>query len=188
MPIAKRSSVLFACALALAATALAARADDVLVLKNAGDAKEQTLAGKIHTIGPDAVQIAVDGGESKTVPADAVAWLQFEKEPLAFAAVRGEIENAQYDAALEKLADVGADELDRKAPPADFRKDFDWLKARATALKALDADDKSALADAAKLLTAFVRAAPDSPYLYEAQALVGEVALRLGRPDAATAA
>ncbi len=181
------TAALWAAASLGVSTAFAADAVRAILLDKEGAPTEKTLSGTFESVSPEAVVLVDADGGKTTIPADAILWTQYDGEPIEFAAVRAETENGEYAAALEKLAAISDDELValRKSNERAAQ-EFDWLKAEATARDALAGADKTKLNAAARLLTAFVKNAPTHCRYFEAVELAGEVALKLGRPDAAT--
>ncbi len=175
--IVKRSVAVCASVAILFFVVEASGADDVvryLIKTETGAFEERSAEGTITEVSPDGVSLDAKGKnapETNPIPAERVLWLQFQNAPLGLAAARVETEVGAWEEALEKLDDIGADDLNREKYPL-IAAEYDWYRANALLQLALVGASTS-FNEGGTAMTKFVKEHPDSYRYYEAMQALG---------------
>ncbi len=162
---------LLAVTVAIASTATAQ--DKIIPVKGT------QASGKIEEITRDQVTVSVKG-KNQVYKTNEIAKIIFDDEPINVENARGFIANRQFNMAETELKKIDTS----KVKDERVAQDIQYYKAYVSAKMAL-----SGMGDpraAAKELATAHAAAPQSYHSYEAAQVLGELALALNLPDAAT--
>lgn len=171
-----------ACFVGLLATLLASSADaiDVVVRKGGG----QRDGGSVSKMTKTEVTVTKQVGGDSVVPVNEIAWIEWDGAPGAMALGRSALEAGQLDVAQKQLETALTESA--SSSNANMRGDLTFLRAKVAALRALT--DPGQAADASTRLQGFLTGNRDHYRTFEAQLLLGEVALASDDYAAATAA
>ena len=167
------ASACVATAFFVAASSNAADVVRYLVKTDTGAYEERSAEGTITAVSPDGVSLDAQGKnapDANPIPTERVVWLQFQDAPMNLAAARVETEIGAWEEALEKLDDIGADDLDREKYPT-IAAEVDWYRAYAALQLALT--DAGSFKDGGSAMAKFVKEHSDSYRYYEAQQALG---------------
>ncbi len=167
------ASACVATAFFVAASSNAADVVRYLVKTDTGAYEERSAEGTITAVSPDGVSLDAQGKnapDANPIPTERVVWLQFQDAPMNLAAARVETEVGAWEEALEKLDDIGADDLDREKYPT-IAAEVDWYRAYAALQLALN--DAGSFKDGGSAMAKFVKEHSDSYRYYEAQQALG---------------
>lgn len=161
----------------LSYAASSAEAIDVVV-RRSGAARE---GGKLSKMTKTEVTITKQVGGDAVVPVNDIAWIEHDGAPASMGLGRAALDAGQLDVAQKQLeqAQTEAASTDNAA----LRGDLDFLLAKVFALRALT--DASQAAEAARRLNDYLSKNRDHYRYFDAQLLLGDVAIVGG--DAATA-
>ena len=135
------------------------------------------ISGEIRQVSPESISIKFDG-KSQEIPIGEIDRLIFSDDPAGLGAVRSAFKNGQLEQASRQLATV-------KASGRPFvQQDVDFYKAMIAAKLALRGE--SDVTDAARDLGRFLKTNANSFRFYEANEVMGDLAMSLGRFDSAT--
>lgn len=158
----------------------AAEAIDVVV-RRGGGARE---GGRISKMSKTEVTVTKQVGGDAVVPVNEIAWIEFDSAPAATGLGRSALEAGQLDVAQKQLEqalqDAGATDN------AGLKGDLEFMLAKVAALRGLT--DAARAAEAVKKLSDFISRNRDHYRLFEAQLLLGDVALIAGDYAAAVSA
>ncbi|HEY1065064.1 MAG TPA: hypothetical protein VGE52_03110 [Pirellulales bacterium] len=139
------------------------------------------LSGAITAMSKDFVTIDVKG-EVKKTPVDEIKEVQFDGEALPLRQVRNRVQDGRYEDGLRDALAVDKSKFEGERA-LNMQQDLEFFTAICTA--ALAFENAKPLADAEKLLTAFVAAHPGNFHILEAQETLGNVEAALGKyPEA----
>ncbi len=139
----------------------------------------QTVAGHIEEMTRNKVVVQLLQGP-KDVPINEIKYVQFASEPRELMTVRNDVLSGHYDQV--------ADTLDRIPPPQrgavdSIRQEIDYYSALASArLASGGAGDAQA---AGRSLLAFINANKDNYHFYDANEVIGDLLVAIGRYDQA---
>ncbi len=171
----KRFGVLLA-AVAVVAAGTISSADTVKYKK-----KPAPLHGQIISTSATAVEFETGGASAtvKKIPVNEIEFIGFEDEPAALGRARTEAQEGEYEKAAETLEKVNA--ADAKRP--EIAAEIDFYKALFAAQLALGGNGE--IADAGRLMAAFVKSHPNSIHHFEANQWVGDLLVAKGAYPAA---
>lgn len=169
-----RSFILTAAAW-LAASTLAWAADDVVISSD-----ESRTSGKITQITPSEITVE-RGGVEKTLAVNEVDYVIFGDEPSLLRGVRRACNTGHYDEAIEALDRINAEEVERD----EVKQDLQYYRALALSRAAISAGDAEKIAEAGKMLFAFLKANSRSYHFYDGCELLGDLLIASGKPAAA---
>jgi tetratricopeptide (TPR) repeat protein len=140
------------------------------------------IPGKVTQTSANEVTYETRSSGSKTVAANEVEYIVYWDAPPELREARRAIfeQNANFTAAKTQLDKVNTTALVRDP----VKQDYEYYKAL-TAARLAQAGQPAALNPAAAQMLAFVKANPNSYHFYEANQVLGELALALGRYDQA---
>lgn len=141
------------------------------VISHSGD----TARGAIKKVTRDAIEIE-ERGNTRTIPASQIRAIQFGNEPRELRNGREAALGDKFEAALESLAKVKADDLARD----EMKQDLAFYIAYAKGKLALAGGDRAA---AEKELLDFARNYGDSYHFYDAAEMLGDLAYLSGSYD-----
>ena len=142
------------------------------------------IVGTIDMIGPNDIDITDQRGESKKVSIDRVREVVLGDEPESLRNARGLLTRRDPGGAIDELAKIEKVELDGAS---------DRVLAEVAFVKAVAAGRKattlgSGLAEGEKALRGFLQKYPRSHHFFEASEALGDLLVRAGKFDDATAA
>ncbi len=158
------------CGMLVAAPCLAQDRDRVFLVKGV------TATGKIESITPNQVSIAVKGVPQKYATNE-ISKIVFDDEPSSIDNARNFINNRQYNQAETELSKV-AEQKDER-----INKEVKYLKGVVAAKMALSGMGNPMTA--AGLLNSALAANPESHHTYQGAELMGDLAMSIGRSDMA---
>ena len=127
--VAALAAVVFSLLIATSASSFSADVARYLVKTETGAYEERSVEGTIVGVSPDGVTIEPssekNAPDENPIPTERVVWLHFQDAPLSLAAARVETEIGNYEEALEKLAEIEPDEIDRSKKPL-IAAELDW--------------------------------------------------------------
>ncbi len=137
---------------------------------------KSTLAGRITAVSP--VQITLEqsaGGTTKTIEADQVLMVYFDREPSELRTAKTHLLAGRYPESLAALERIKADDSGRP----EIRQDIDFYKALCRTKLALSGNGK--IADAGRLMKSFADGERDSFHYFEASETVGDLLTAVGQ-------
>lgn len=142
-----------------------------------------SISGTIESLGKHEVKInRSPGNRVETVPANEIQSIRFDGEPAQLNLVRSAVAGGRYEEALRNLEKVSTDGVERK----EIVQEAAYFKAVATARLAL-AGAGSTIAEAGTLMNSFVKDNPESYHFLEANEILGDLLVAIGKPDQALA-
>jgi tetratricopeptide (TPR) repeat protein len=166
-----RVAILLSAALLLAGSA--ARAADVVK-----PATGAPMSGSVTGISSLEVTLKQNAVEKK-IPVNEIESIRFEEEPTGLNSARTAIATGRYKEALVLLGKIDAAAVTRPA----IKQDLDFYKAFCAARLALAGSGK--IADAGKVMLAFVRGNAESFHYFEGCEVLGELLVAIGNYDMA---
>ena len=161
----------------LALFAVRVHAADSVLRKGPG----RSVKGEIISQNPKKVVVKTKIGIDEEVPVNDIKSIRFDVEPESLVAARKKFVSGDYKEALHALSDSDIDDIER----ALVRQDAEYLRAYSTARLALGGIGSAV--KAAKLVQQFLKDYPQSYHDYEANELMGDLAIAVGRPEMADA-
>ena len=143
---------------------------DTLVKKKVGDREQVRISGTVSLITTDEVRIKDNQNKEHVVPVNEVESVRFEQEPRNMFVARGAALRGAYEEAIRMFGEFTDAELNLPAA----KEDKNFYIAFATAQLAMTGGEVK-VADAQKLLDAFVKASPQSYHMLEASQLLGDL-------------
>ncbi len=172
--VAALAAVVFSLLIATSASSFSADVARYLVKTETGAYEERSVEGTIVGVSPDGVTIEPssekNAPDENPIPTERVVWLHFQDAPLSLAAARVETEIGNYEEALEKLAEIEPDEIDRSKKPL-IAAELDWYRAYTNLQLALTG--AKPFSEGGNLMMNFVKEHSDSYRFYEANQLLG---------------
>ena len=166
----------YAACFALACFATAALADSVIV-SNPDDPyngeADSTEAGTIAKITRDELTLKDKAGLDVKIETNRIIETHFDGEPINLQTARSAGDAAQYEDALQKLADIPKAEAESASEPV--KAELDFYRAQASGLLALSGHPEMTLRKAGARLNDFVRNNANSWHYYEANRLLGRI-------------
>ena len=138
---------------------------------------DKAVRGNITDVTRDGVKVKPPTGAEVTVPANDIADIRWDDEPLSLQGARIAARNGNSTSALEELKKSAAD----SKATGDIKAEIEYLTARITAQNGLDQSDTAQLEDAASKLDAFAKANGSNARYFDAVYLLGRV--QLARQD-----
>lgn len=170
----------YAAPIALACFALAAFADSVIV-SNPDDPyngeADSTEAGTISKITRDELTLKDKAGLDVKIETNRIIETHFDGEPINLQTARSAIDAAQYEDALQKLADIPKAEADTASELV--KAELEFYRAQASGLLALSGHPEMTLRKAGARLNDFVRNYANSWHYYEANRLLGRILIAM---------
>ena len=157
--------------------AVQVHAADSVLRKGSG----RSLKGEVISQNPNKVVVQTRLGIDEEVPVNEIKSIRFDIEPDSLVAARNKFVSRDYKEALNALSDADIDDIER----ALVRQDAEYLRACSTARLALGGIGSAG--KAVKLVQQFLKDYPQSYHDYEANELMGDLAIALGRPERADA-
>jgi hypothetical protein len=168
------TGLLIACAICFFSTTTAAHAQDRVV-----PIKQPAAVGKISEMGRDEVKINVRG-KDQTYKTNEITKVIFDDEPNSLDRARDFINNRQFNLAEDELKKIDVAKI------TDQRIVNDVLSYKGYAAARMSLSGMGNPLAAAQALTNAMKADPQSYHKYKADELLGELAMALNLPDAAT--
>jgi len=142
---------------------------------------ERMVAGTITSVSALAVKVE-HNNQVREMPANQIEYVSYEGEPNVLKTARSNVSTGRYEDALAALADLDTSSIKRP----EIVQDVEFYKAYCLAQIALVGNGD--IAEAGSKMFAFVKAHPSSFHHFEAQLLVGDLAMALGNASAAASA
>ena len=161
------------------ASAVSAEAFDEVTRRS-----DKAVRGSITDVTRDGVKVKPPTGADVVVPANDIADIRWDDEPLTLNGARIAAKNGKTASALEELKKSAADPKAK----GDIKAEIDFLTARLTAQAGLDQYDSAQLEDAASKLDAFSKANGSNARYFDAVYLLGRVQLARQDYDGAASA
>ncbi|MDI9444267.1 MAG: hypothetical protein QM844_08880, partial [Planctomycetota bacterium] len=139
---------------------------------------ERMVAGTITSVTALAVKVE-QNNQVRELPANQIEYVSYEGEPNVLKTARSNVSTGRYEDALAALADLDTATIKRP----EVVQDVEFYKAYSLAQMALVGNGD--IAEAGSKMFAFVKAHPTSFHYFEAQLLVGQLAMALGNANAA---
>lgn len=149
-------------------------AEDKVILRSG-----PPVRGAIESVSPNQITILADG-TSQDVPVAQVRYVMFENEPTVLRQIRDAVSKGQYAQAERYLERVKDKELKRDL----IQTDVAFFRALCESRQALESGKGTKVA--ATAMIGFAKAHPKSYHFYDAAEVLGDLAVALGRFDAAT--
>ena len=172
--------------LPLAATTLllaitpSANAVDLIVRRNS----DQRDGGKLSKMTKTEVTVTKQVGGDTTVPVNEIAWIEFDGAPASMGLGRSALAAGQLDVAAEQLEQALQESAGVDNP--GLRGDLEFMAAKVLAVRGMT--EPATAASAVQKLKDFVGKNREHYRFYDAQLLLGYVALAAGDPATAVAA
>ena len=144
----------------------------------------KTLSCTIIGTSPTEVEIETEEGDSKRVPLEKIAEVQFSDEPPKLTSARSFLMQGRAEDALGELQSVVKTELE--GVPALVLAEMDFVKAAATGRGAVESGDDLPAADTT--VAGFLSKYPRSHHFFEMQQLLGELRVKAGNFEGAAQA
>ena len=177
MNIRTRSQIVLSLLICFSCFANASIAQDSILLKKA-KGRSSSVLGKITSSSKDKIDITV-GTSKRTIKVSDIRRVSFRAEPGSLKSARQAVLGGQYEQAIEALERIEADKRDSKFIVADIA----FYKAYANGQLAVrgSTNVKAAVSG----LLSFRKMHKDSYHYYETAELLGDLAVALGKFDAA---
>jgi tetratricopeptide (TPR) repeat protein len=130
---------------------------------------KSTLMGRVVGMSPLEVELEGVGGVSKKIPVDEIQTIFFETDPSELKTAKTHVLGGRFVDALAALERIKDEDASRK----ENQQDIEFYKALCTAK--LTALGKSTVADAGRMMKAFVDNNPKSYHYFEASEIVGDL-------------
>ncbi len=132
--------------------------------------KTGSILCKIVSSSPLKVEITQGANsEHKEIPVNQIDVIYYGEEPAPLKNAKNNILAGRYEEALNLLSHLKTDSISRK----ELREDLDFYTALSNAHLAIDGEVK--IADAGRLMTAFIKNYPDSYHYFQACQVVGDL-------------
>jgi len=141
--------------------------------------RKGTLTGTINQITPQQIVLTRPGGKKQTIPVNEVVSVRFDGEPSQLSSARNQISGGEFAAALATLAKLEAE----GSASATVQQEINYYKAFAAAQQALSGAGD--IQSAGRNLRSWVEANRNSYHWYEANELLGDLIVKLGRNNLA---
>ncbi len=145
---------------------------------------DKAVKGNITGVTKDGVKIKPPTGAEVTVPANDIADIRWDDEPLSLQGARIAAKNGNSESALEELKKSAADSKAK----GDIKAEIDYLTASIIAQNGLGQSDIAQLEDAATKLDAFSKANGSNARYFDAVYLLWRVQLARQEFDGAASA
>ena len=155
----------------------AARADAIDSVSRYGGTRP--MQGEVTSQNPNQVTIKLRGGFDEDVPVNEIRNIRYDDEPAALRDARNKFRKQSYQEVASMLRSVDTSNLERRM----IRQDIDYLKAASAAHLAIGG--VGAAKKAAAIMQQFLKDYPQSYHTYEANELMGELAVAAGMPKKA---
>ena len=139
----------------------------------------RSLKGDVISQNPNSITVRTKIGIDEEVPVNEIKVLRFDVEPDGLNAARGKFLVSDYKQVVDILGRVNLDDIERVI----VRQDVEYLQAISAARLALGGVGSSA--KAAKMMQQYMKDYPQSYHEYEANEVLGDLAIALGKPDKA---
>jgi hypothetical protein len=165
-------AIVLSCAASVFVPSVGAAADRIRLVRGSDN-------GEISDMSPTEIAIAKGVPGSRTIAVNQIKSVQFEGEPAELSQARVSVGNGAFAKAAQLLQKVNASGVQR-----DFiKQDIEYYKAYVAARLALAGEGQ--IADAGRLLNAFVRSYPKNFHYLEACEMMGDLLMVTGRFDIA---
>ncbi|MEK6270458.1 MAG: hypothetical protein N2B57_06855 [Planctomycetales bacterium] len=141
----------------------------------------RSLKGEVISQNPNQVVVKTKIGIDEEIPVNEIKVIRFDVEPDALKSARSKFLNGSHKQVVDILGNVSLDEIERSL----VRQDVQYLQAVSTARLALGGIGSAA--KAAKMMQRYLKDYPQSYHEYEANELLGDLAIAIGKPEKADA-
>lgn len=152
-----------------------AKAVDSVVRQGGG----RSLKGEVISQNPNKVTVKTKIGIDEEVPVNEIKMIRFDVEPDALNAARGKFFSGDYKQVIDALSGVSLDDIDRTL----VRQEVEYMRAVSAARLALGGVGSAA--KSAKMVQQYLKEYPQSYHEYDANELLGDLAIAIGKPDKA---
>jgi tetratricopeptide (TPR) repeat protein len=148
----------------------AARAADDTIKKTSGE----QIKAAIESVSKEGIKYTKSGKEESLAPNE-IDSIRFSGEPAQLLLIRNQVSSGAYDNALKALDKIDAASQSR----SEVKQDIAWLRAYCNAQMAFGGG--ATIADAYKLVNAFIKENSNSYHFYPAHELAGDLLLAAGK-------
>ena len=152
-----------------------AGAVDSVVRKGGG----RSLKGEVISQNPNKITVKTKIGIDEEVPVNEIKMVRFDVEPDAMNAARAKFLSGDYKEVIDALGSVSFDDIERSL----VRQEVEYMQAVSAARLALGGVGSAA--KSAKMVQQYLKEYPQSYHEYEANELLGDLAIAIGKPDKA---